>query len=323
MFIMAGPGSGFRETVLRRLPSPVYLVLANLFWSGNFIAGRFVAGSIPPLLLNALRWTEAFILLVPLLTVVEGLKMRATIAEGWRIIILLALTGVVGFNGLVYTGLTMTTATRGALINAIIPLATAILAFLMLGEPITFRQAMGIALSFGGVSVAVTNGNLSSVLRSGLNLGDLLMLGSSVVWGLYTIWGRQAMKRMSPLRATTFAVMFGLPISWLVALLPVGKPTIHLSAPVLLAVLYVGSMTSVVAFLFWYIGVKRMGVNRSSPYINLLPVFTVVLAILFLGETMAPAEILGGVAVLAGVVLGTTSSTVRPPSIGKESNVNR
>lgn len=145
------------------------------------------------------------------------------------------------------------------------PFVTVIMAFFMLGEPIKIRQAIGMAISFGGVAMVVTDVNLLSALHSGLNLGDLLIFGSTVVWALYSIWGRQAMKRMSPLRATTFSVVFGLPITWLLALLPIGNTAIHLSAPAVLSVLYVGSFVAVGAFLLWYILVKHIGVIRAAP----------------------------------------------------------
>jgi len=211
------------------------------------------------------------------------------------------------YNALFLAGLARTTATNGSLIVAFNPILTAVLSALWLSERVRPLQAAGLLLALLGVGVVITKGSLAVVRSLSFNPGDLLLLGAPLAWALYTILGKKVLAWFPPLAATAYAALFGT-----LLLLPAAAAEGRLltGASLLtgygwLSVLQLALLGTVAGFVWWYEGVDALGAARAAVFVNLVPLFGVLLAALILRERMEWPQLFGGVLVLAGVYAGS------------------
>ncbi|WP_210396204.1 DMT family transporter [Motiliproteus sediminis] len=280
------------------------LVLTTLFWSGNFVLARAMHLEIPPLSLALLRWSLAFVILAP--WVLPALwRERQVLLTHYRMLLLLALLGVANFNTFVYLGVQHTTATNATLMQSAVPVVILLLSGL-LGQPVRPIQLMGILLSLSGVLFIVTRGDWSSLLALALNPGDLWIMAAVLTWSLYTLclrWRPQALSALALLGST-----IGLGVAMLLPLFLWELGTgahIQWSRSSVMVVGYVALFPSVLAYFFWNHGVSRLGAQRAGLYIHLMPVFGLLLSVLFLGESVLPFHLLGIGLIFAGIYLAT------------------
>ncbi len=279
------------------------LVLAMLSWSGNMIVARALAGTVPPLGLSLMRWTIAFLIVLPFAGA-ELVAKRAVIRARWRILLVLALLGLTLCNSLSYVGLQWTTALNGALVNSAGPMMTLLAAFLFNRERASSWQIGGIAVSLAGVLAIVLRGDPAALFALSINRGDLAILTSVAIWSVYTVLLRRRPPELSPLGLLTVLFAIGaltvLPLhlaeSW------AGRP-LPTAPDALLGYLYVGIFPAAVAFFGWNRGVAAIGPNRASLFTHLMPAFSVVLAYLFLGEHIAGFHLAGGALIFLGIFL--------------------
>lgn len=216
----------------------------------------------------------------------------------------LAFSGVFVFNVCFFAGLERVPAARGALIMALNPVMTALGAWLVFGERMSRVRVLGIALAVAGVIVVITHGDLGALAHGALGLGELLLFGSVLGWTAYTLMGRAVLKGMSPLGATTWASLLGMIM--LVACAVFERPWAALAALPPSgwgAIAYLGALGTVVAFLWFYDGVKGIGPARAAVFLSFVPVFGVAFAALVLGERILVSMIVGGAMVVGGVLL--------------------
>ncbi|TCP10903.1 threonine/homoserine efflux transporter RhtA [Crenobacter luteus] len=284
------------------------LVLAALFWSGNFVLARAMHAAIPPFTLAFARWGIALLVLLPL-----GLKPmlaeRALWRPHWRRIVVLALLGITGFNSLVYVGLHSTSATNGVLLNSFIPILIVALGALGFGLTVGVRQALAIAVSFVGVVTIVAHGEPARLLALQLNPGDALVFAAMVCWALYTLLLRAVPPAIDRVDLLTLLVALGL-----IALSPFCAwewsrgATVRLDAATLSTFAYMGTLPSVAAYYFYNFGVARVGAARAGTFIHLMPAFGALLSTLWLGEAIAAYHLAGIGLILAGVALATRAA---------------
>ncbi len=282
------------------------------------MVGGPLAEVLPPFGLNLVRWCVACCLLVPLTLWREGTGFLRPALGVWPGLLAMAVTGVFFFNSLVYLALTQTTSINAALINGATPiLALFVVAGLGGGRP-TGQRLAGSLVGLLGVAWVVSRGSVETLVNLSPNRGDLLMLGAALCWATYTVVGGRVARTLSPLAATTASAVLALPLlivagGYELSARPVGDVT----PAVISGVLYIGLAASVVAFLAWNTGIGRLGAARGTIFVNLVPVFTAVIAVPVLGERLGLAQILGGLMVLAGVTLvsrpGRKGSQVAPP----------
>lgn len=299
------------------------LAVTTVFWGGTFVAARYAVREAPPFSVAAVRFTIAAAVLFFLLSLESGGKrggasfpVPRTQAE-WLALLSLGLFGIFLYNAVFFTALTWTTASNGSLIVAINPALTAALSAWWLKEKVRPLQAVGLLVSFVGVAVVVTKGSWETVRRMSFNRGDVLMLLAPLAWALYSIRGKQVLDRFrfSPLAATAYAALFGammLAPAAVAERLATGRAAAF-SVTGWLAVLQLALLGTVLGFVWWYEGVKALGAGRAAVFVNLVPVFGVLLAALFLGERLAWAEAGGGVLVVGGVLLSTGLAARRGP----------
>jgi drug/metabolite transporter (DMT)-like permease len=293
-----------------RLQAFLLLALANLFWSGNWIAGRALRDAFEPAALNFWRWTVATLVLAPF--ALPGLRGKLPLLRQHAgILLLLALTGVAAFQTLVYLGLRSTTAVNAVLLNSSLPMFMLLCSWAIERERASARQVAGMLISLAGIGVILSRGDAQALLRLQLHAGDAWILLAMPVWGIYSVLLK---RRPAALGAIEF--LFVISLAGTLLLAPVAAVQ-TLQGPLrmpgtaqILGVLYMGLAASVFAFICWNRGVAVVGANAAGFTVHLLPAFGTVLAILFLGEAFAGFHAAGIVVILAGVLLATGS----PPS---------
>lgn len=289
-----------------KIPPFVLLLLATLLWGGNFVIGRAVSGDIPPLTLAFLRWCIAFIIFLPI--AYSSLKRDWRMLKAhWPIVLILSLTGVAAFNTLVYIGLHYTTSINASLMNSSTPIMIYILSFIFLKERLSKFQMLGTSLSLSGVLFIISGGSFANLLDFSFNKGDLIVVVAVFCWSIYSLLIKQYAGRLPGQSTFLITIFLGtimlLPF-YVYETLTLAEP-IHWQLSTIAAILYVGALASIVAFLSWNNGVVQLGANKASIYLNFIPVFASIFAVLFLGEQLHAFQIIGGLAVVAGVLLSS------------------
>jgi drug/metabolite transporter (DMT)-like permease len=284
----------------------VKLTLVALFWGGTFIAGRLLAGTLSPSLAATGRFGVAAVLLVLLAWRYEGGLPRLDARQALTTFAL-GLTGIFMYNLCFFAALARMPAGRTALFVALTPIVTALLLAGLLRERMSARRWTGIAIALAGALVVIGRGHLFALftdLRGTFGAGECYMLGAVASWSAYTIIGRQALKGLSPLAATTYATLWGLALLVGAQLLdPAARTGASLGWQALAAIVYLGAIGTVVGFVWYYQGIRTLGPARAAVFTNLVPVFGVLLAVGLLGETLSWSMLAGGLLVIAGVTL--------------------
>jgi drug/metabolite transporter (DMT)-like permease len=289
----------------------IKLAMTMFFWGGTFVAGKWAVSEAPPFFVATLRFTIASVLLWALVARRQrGRGDRLPVPRGgaqWAGLFSLGLTGVFLYNFMFLTGLSWTSATNGSLIVAFNPMLTAVLSAFWLKERVRPIQAGGLLLALLGVGVVVTRGSIAVIRGLAFNPGDLLMLGAPLAWALYTIVGKKVLRYFPPLVATAYASLFGtlllLPAAALEGSLLTGAQ--HFTVYGWLSVFQLALLGTVVGFVWWYEGVERLGASRAAIFVNLVPLFGVLLSALILSEPLVVSQLAGGILVVLGVGIGT------------------
>jgi drug/metabolite transporter (DMT)-like permease len=300
-------------------PRLAYLLvnLATLLWASNIALGRAMRDVISPAMIVTIRASIAGVIyLILLLTIYRSqLKPgRPVSRREWLLYLGMGFTGVFAYPILMYRALQYTTATHAALINAAGPLVTMLLAAILLKERITSRLVSGGIISLAGVSLIISNGSLSGLIEQGLNRGDAIMLGIIFLWGLYSVWSRVATRQNSSLRVTAISTWLALPLLIPTAAVEWKSSPTNFTLPLILVCIYIGIFPTVIAFLCWNEGVRRVGPNQAMAFYNMLAVYGALFGILFLGESLTWELVVGGVLVVGGglyVAMQNASSKVK------------
>jgi drug/metabolite transporter (DMT)-like permease len=294
------------------------LSLTSLFWAGNTIIGRGIAGHVPPMTLAFIRWAGAALILLPFAT--------GHIARDWPLIrkhagmmLLLALTGFSAYNTMAYYGLQYTTAINGLLLQSIGPLFVALWTFALFGDRLTPRQAGGICVSLTGVLVIICHGSLAVLLGIGFNRGDVWFVIALMIYGFYTAMLRKR-PPIHPLSFLTVGMGLGalLLIPAVVIEVASGR-TMILDTESVLSFAFVCIFPSLLGYLFLNRGIEVIGPNRAAPFMHLVPVFGSVLAIVLLGERFELYHAVGYGLVFSGITIATKKSSAGGAGAGSVS----
>ncbi|MER2127270.1 DMT family transporter [Solibacillus sp.] len=287
-------------------PPQALLVFATLLWGGNFVIGRAVAGDIPPITLAFLRWIVAFIIFFPI-AYSRTKKEWPMLKKHFGAVLILALTGVATFNTLVYIGLHYTTSINASLMNSSTPIIIYILSFIFLKERLTKFQLFGTLLSLAGVLFIISGGLMESLLAFSFNKGDLIVLVAVICWSVYSLLIKKYAGKLPGYSTFLVTIALGalMLLPFTVYELLTTSQAITWGASTIGAIFYVGIIASIVAFLSWNTGVVALGANKAGIYLNFIPVFATIFAVLFLDEQLLMAQIIGGIAVIAGVFITT------------------
>lgn len=273
-----------------------------LSWSGNFIIAKLTLRELPPFALLFLRVLFSNGLLLPLYFASRQHRRQPWQRGDWRWFALLGLFGI-ALNQTGFTvGIDYTSVSHSALIISLSPLFVLILATRMQLERFAKLKLIGMGLSFAGVVVLTLEHGVGT--RSPTFLGDLLTLGGSLAFALYTVYGKKVAERYDTLTMNTFTYLAGLIVVTPLAgweLLDVDWAAVTWKG--WLGVAYMAGMASVAAYMIFYYALTKISASRVIAFSYLQPVLATILAILFLGEHMSAYLLVGGALVLVGVAL--------------------
>ncbi len=287
------------------------LIFATLFWGGTFIAGRILAGSVPPASAGFYRFAIATLTLAVLARLIDG-KFLIPRRKQWLPLLLLGLTGVFCYNMLFFTGLKYISAGRASLIVALNPLVITVSAVIFFHENLSWKQYGGVLISLSGALIVISNGQPATVFTGGFGKGELAILGCVASWAAYSLIGRSVLTSLSPLTAVFYSSLIG-------TILLLG-PALHQGAARELlsyrgidwaSLAFLGILGTAAGFSLYYQAIRKIGASRSSVFINLVPLFSVCLSWLILDETVKPIVLFGGLVLLTGVTLTNFSGKKR------------
>ena len=279
-------------------------------WATNFIVVKDAIASLPPVAFTFLRYGLASLALLGILRWTEG-EVRLPRPDMLRILIM----GGLGFGLyqiLWTTGLQSIPAGDSALIIASTPVLVAVLAVVSGADTLTPMKFAGVVLSFLGVVVVIAAG--VGISLSGSAAGSALTLAAATCWASYTVLATPVLRRHSPLVLTTWATIGGtlvlvpLGVAQLVAPGAMDVVSAGRLVPVVLAIAYSGLLAAAIANIIVFNGVRLLGPTRVITLQSFVPAMAVVLAFVFLGEPIRPAQVVGGAVIALGVALTRLAS---------------
>jgi drug/metabolite transporter (DMT)-like permease len=287
-----------------------YLLLSftSLFWAGNTILGRYVAGHIPPMTLAFVRWAGASLIVLPF-AARHIAQDWPVLRKTWPMMLLISVTGFSVYNTMAYYGLQYTTAINGLLLQSIGPLFVAVWTFVLFGDRLTLRQACGVCVSLSGVLVIICHGSLAVLLNIAFNRGDIFFVIALVFYGFYAAMLR---KRPAIHPLSFLAVGMGIGAIFLIPFVVYefeSGRTFVLDTESLLSFAFICIFPSLIGYLFLNRGIELIGANRAAPFIHLVPVFGSVLAIVLLGERFELFHAVGYGLVFSGITIATKKSS--------------
>ena len=291
------------------LANQPYLLLSitALCWAGNAIVGRLAAGHIPPVTLSFLRWSFAFLIILPF--ALKHLRRDwDAIRSRLGIMIVLSVTGIGAFNTLQYWALEHTQALNTLLLQSAGPLVVAVWSLLLLGVRLTLAQAAGVLLSMAGVVIILMHGDLTKLSNIEFNRGDLIFLVALAIFGLYSVL---TLKRPAIHALSFVAFTFGAGAACLIPLFIwelFARPLMRIDTANLLSLAYVALFPSTIAYLCYNRGVQLIGANRAAPFFHVVPVFGTIMSMAFLGEHPQTFHFIGFALVLTGVFVASRTA---------------
>lgn len=278
------------------------MICSALFWAGAFIAGKYTVPYISTFTLTFLRFFYATIILF---FVMKRMAVDFKLEKDKLPVYLFTGTvGMFGYHILFFTALKYTTAINSSIIAATNPMMTTLLAIIFLRSKLRGKQLFGILLSFVGVLLTITGADLDVLKHFTFNVGDLWMLAAVAAWAAYGVFSKSKGKGIPPIVLTYYSFLVCTIL--IIPFVLYEKPweflfTIPISAH--LAVLYMSIFPSVIGYLVQQMAIKEIGPSKASVFVNLVPVFAIVLAVMILGEALEPVKLVTAALIIAGVTI--------------------
>ena len=284
------------------------LMLTAIFWGGTFIAGRAIAGSVEPFSAAFLRFAVASFLLFPLAWREEG---RLPLIKREQILPLAfaGMTGVFAYNIFFLNGLRFITASRASLIVAMNPVFISLLAVLFFKDRLNWVRGTGILLSVLGAVIVISKGSVNTLVSDGVGRGELLILGGVTSWAAFSLIGKILVKGLSPLVSVSYSSLIGAAALFLPACFSgMLEEMFSYSVVDWSSILFLGIFGTVLGFVWYYEGIRKIGPTNAGQFINLVPISAVLLACLILKEPITWSLLIGGLFVISGVYLTNMKS---------------
>ena len=282
----------------------IFLVLAVLFWSGNFIFARLVSNSIEPMQLSFFRWFFVLILLLPYL-LFHYKNIQKVFKKEYFLIIIFSVLGIVGFNTFLYYGLQTTTATNALLINSSTPMFIIVISTLIFKTKITKLQLLGVLVSTLGVIYLILKGQINHIFELKFTVGDLWIILACVDWALYTILLKYKPKELNAFEFLGLTAFIGAIILYLIFLFQGYSFEFSFleNKDVFYSLIYIVIFPSILSFYFWNISTIELGANKAGQFAHLMPIFGAVLAYVFLDEVLEFYHFVGILLISSGIYL--------------------
>ncbi|EPG41643.1 DMT family transporter [Acinetobacter colistiniresistens] len=281
-----------------------YPLLAILFWAGNVVVSKMASHAISPVAITFYRLVLA-LTVMSTFVLIPVWRNRKTIQQYWKQLALGGFLSVSLFQFLSYQAASTTTATNMAIVTALIPLLTMILSSVMLKDRLSYGMLFGGALSFYGILYLLSHGSITDIWKQGVHLGDGLMLIAAAGYALYGVllkrWKMPIPAWQSNFVQSSFAIVYVLPFF---IFLPASQ--MQLNQQTIPLIVYASIFSSVLLSYLWIEGVRHLGPNRNSIFMNLLPLFTALIAVALLGEHLQMFHYIGGGLTLLGILIAQT-----------------
>ena len=287
------------------------LALGNLFWAGNVIVGRAILGPVPPIALSFWRWALAFCVAFGFAR--QNLRRDwPTLRAHWKMMVLLAATGIAFFNTAAYIGLSGTTALNVLLLQSCLPLIVLIWTLLLFKEQPNGWQLVAVAISLLGVAFVAAHGSWSALLSLQFHTADLWILAAATTYGVYIVMLRRR-PDVHPLSFLQVAMGLG-------ALMVAPFYLWELSRGArfnggwecYLGIGYMAVFPSFISYLFFNRGVQLLGGARAGQSTHLMPLFGSIMAVVFLGESLHFYPLIGVMLIGSGIVLAQLKAQPAP-----------
>ena len=284
----------------------IFLILATLFWSGNFIVGKAASlFEIPPFTLNFYRWTFAWLILAPF-TLKEIFQKKNYIINNIKLFLILGVTSITVFNSIVYYSLNFTQVISGVLMISTIPVMIIFFCWVFKIEKTNFYQILGVFFSLMGVVVIVTNADINKLLNLNFNKGDLWMVVAMFSWAMYSALLRKKKFKLSQISLLQTIISAGLILllpAYLIEMALGYRVDIHL--PFILTLTYVVLFPGLASFFFWIKGISIIGSNRSGIFLHLMPIFSTIMAMFIFKEKFMIFHLIGAISIIIGIILSS------------------
>ena len=288
------------------LKAAIFLCFASLFWSGNFVIGRFssLENIVSPLSLAFYRWVIAFLILTPF-CLQKAVKELPLLKKQPGMIFLIILTGPTLFNTLVYLGLTATTVINSLLIISTTPMLIILFNKLLYKAQTNIFQMLGIFISLIGVCYVIAKGSFQNIFDSEFYFGDLFILLAVTSWALYSIFLKKNETGVSGFSFLYLSFVFTVILLFPVYLFDIfiQDNFINIDQKTLLVIGYTGIFPSIISYMCWNTGVALIGPNKSGPFLHLMPIFGGILAFLVFRETLEIYHYAGILSVIVGIII--------------------
>ena len=280
------------------------LVLATLFWAGNFTIGKVAYfENIPPYSLSFFRWLLVWIILLPF-TYKEILKLKKQIIKNVKLFVILGFTSVGVFSAFTYNALNHTQVINASLFNTAIPAMIILVCYLLKIEKTNIFQLSGLFISMMGILVIITKLDLNILLTLNFNQGDIYMVLAITAWGIYSAFLKKRTFDVSLLALIQVICSFGL-----IFLAPgflfelIQDKTIEINSNLFYILVYVAIFPSIGSYYCWAGAVSIVGANRAGIFLSLIPLFSTIFAIIFFNEKFLFFHFIGSILIIIGLFL--------------------
>jgi drug/metabolite transporter (DMT)-like permease len=282
------------------------LATVTMIWGGTFVAGRFLADQLNPLLAASLRFILASLALL-LFMVCARIRLTRTNLRQLAQLALLGFFGIFFYNLCFFYGLQYINASRASLIVALNPAVIGLASWLLFKERLSRIKLLGILLCLVGAGTVIVSRN-PQVLQATADawIGDLLILGCVAGWGVYSLCARGLNQSLGPLQTVTWSVLLGTLMLTMTAVATASvslEALVHLAMTQWLSLAYLGVLGSALAYIGYYDGIRRIGATRAGVFIALNPLTAVICGALLLGEQLTAPMLAGASVILLGIYL--------------------
>jgi len=284
----------------------IFLILATLFWSGNFIVGKAASlYEIPPFTLNFYRWIFAWLILAPF-TLKEIIQKKDYILQNIKLILILGITSITIFNSIVYYSLNFTQVISGVLMISTIPVMIIFFSWVFKIEKTNIYQILGVIFSLLGVAVIVTKANFNILINLDFNKGDLWMVVAMFSWAMYSALLRKKKFKLSQTSLLEVIISAGIILLLPAYLIEMSLGfKLNINLPFILTLGYVVLFPGLASFICWIKGIAIIGSNRSGIFLHLMPIFSTVLAIIIFKEKFMNYHLYGAIFIIGGIFLSS------------------
>lgn len=295
--------------------------MASLLFAGSFVAGKYTTLDLEPLTTSLLRYLVALLFLSVLVVWHRPASLRVASSDLIPLA-LLGTFGIVGYHYFFFASLRYTEVANTAIINAMNPILTGMMAAVFIQERLHWRNYLGVAIAFMGVLILITQGQITTLFQLDFNRGDVLMMVAVVSWVIYSLLIRQLSKRYSGYAITFYAALFGV-LQLAVLAIPEGAiaqvKTMSLASAI--SVLYMGIGASGIGYFLYNLSVKDVGPTRTSSFVySFVPVFVALLAFIFFRESVTPIMLVSMTLIIVGLNFTLRGKAQRPAQTTQETD---